>query len=273
MAGAQVAAAAGLSLAVVQAAILARITRSAVLEVLREDFVRTARAKGLSRRAGAVAPRAAQRDDPGADDHGPAVRRPARRHHRRRERVLAAGPRPADLPVDLQPRPDRRAQLRDVARRDGRRRQLRRRPALCGDRPAAAGAPAMVCRSVRAGLRPPQLRARRAADRRCCCSRPPLSLVWTPWPPAEIDIPNKLQSPSAAHWLGTDSLGRDIASLLLVGARNSILVGVIAVGIGLALGMALGLLAAARRGWVEEADHARCPTSPSPSRRCCRRSC
>lgn len=40
-----------ISLAVVQAAILARITRSAVLEVLREDFVRTARAKGLSRRA------------------------------------------------------------------------------------------------------------------------------------------------------------------------------------------------------------------------------
>ena len=39
----------GISLAVVQAAILARITRSAVLEVLREDFVRTARAKGLSR--------------------------------------------------------------------------------------------------------------------------------------------------------------------------------------------------------------------------------
>ena len=39
------------SLAVVQAAILARFTRSAVLEVLREDFVRTARAKGLSRRA------------------------------------------------------------------------------------------------------------------------------------------------------------------------------------------------------------------------------
>jgi len=39
------------ALAVVQAAILARITRSAVLDVMREDFVRTARAKGLSRRA------------------------------------------------------------------------------------------------------------------------------------------------------------------------------------------------------------------------------
>ena len=52
--------------------------------------------------------------------------------------------------------------------------------------------------------------------------------------------------------LGTDSLGRDVVSLLLVGARASIAVGVIAVGIGIAFGVALGLLAAARRGWVEE---------------------
>lgn len=80
-----------------------------------------------------------------------------------------------------------------------------------------------------------------------------LSLVWTPWPAYEIDIPNKLKPPSAAHWLGTDVLGRDVVSLLLVGARNSILVGVIAVGIGLVAGTALGLLASARRGWVEEA--------------------
>lgn len=79
-----------------------------------------------------------------------------------------------------------------------------------------------------------------------------LSLVWTPWSPYEIDVPNKLHGPSAAHWMGTDPLGRDVASLLLVGARNSILVGVIAVGIGLLVGTALGLLAAARRGWVEE---------------------
>lgn len=79
-----------------------------------------------------------------------------------------------------------------------------------------------------------------------------LSLVWTPWPAAEIDIPNKLAGPSAAHWLGTDSLGRDIASQLLVGARTSILVGVVAVLIGLVVGVALGALASARRGWVEE---------------------
>jgi peptide/nickel transport system permease protein len=80
-----------------------------------------------------------------------------------------------------------------------------------------------------------------------------LSLVWTPWPAAEIDIPNRLATPSAAHWLGTDSLGRDIASQLLVGARTSILVGVVAVLIGLGVGLALGALASARRGWVEEA--------------------
>ena len=80
-----------------------------------------------------------------------------------------------------------------------------------------------------------------------------LSLFWAPYPPAEIDIPNKLASPNAAHWLGTDSLGRDIASQLLVGAQNSIVVGVIAVSIGLAVGVFLGCLAAARGGWVEEA--------------------
>ena len=79
-----------------------------------------------------------------------------------------------------------------------------------------------------------------------------LSWVWTPWSPYEIDMVQKLQRPSAAHWLGTDPFGRDVASLLLVGARNSILVGVIAVSIGLVIGAGLGLLAAAKRGWVEE---------------------
>jgi len=83
-----------------------------------------------------------------------------------------------------------------------------------------------------------------------------VSLVWSPYPPADIDIPAKLQPPSAAHWLGTDSLGRDIASQLLVGSQNSIVVGVIAVGIGLVLGVALGCLASAGRaegrGWIEE---------------------
>jgi peptide/nickel transport system permease protein len=79
-----------------------------------------------------------------------------------------------------------------------------------------------------------------------------LSLVWTPYPYAEIDIPNKLQGPSLAHWLGTDSLGRDIASQLLVGSQNSIVVGVVAVSIGLLAGVFLGCVAAARGGWLDE---------------------
>jgi peptide/nickel transport system permease protein len=79
-----------------------------------------------------------------------------------------------------------------------------------------------------------------------------LSFFGSPYPVGDIDIPNKLASPSAAHWLGTDSLGRDIGSLLLVGSQNSLLVGFIAVGIGLGVGVPLGLLASARRGWVEE---------------------
>ncbi|WP_396430417.1 ABC transporter permease [Limnohabitans sp.] len=79
-----------------------------------------------------------------------------------------------------------------------------------------------------------------------------LSLFWSPYPVGDIDIPNKLALPSAAHWLGTDSLGRDIGTLLLAGCQNSLLVGFIAVGMGLGVGVPLGLLASARRGWVEE---------------------
>jgi len=79
-----------------------------------------------------------------------------------------------------------------------------------------------------------------------------LSFVWTPYPAGEIDVPNKLKPMSAAHWLGTDSLGRDVVSMLLVGARYGVAVGLIAVGIGITAGVALGLYAAARRGWIEE---------------------
>ena len=80
-----------------------------------------------------------------------------------------------------------------------------------------------------------------------------LSFAWTPHSATDLDIPHRLQPPSAAHWLGTDGLGRDIVSLLIVGSRVSIAVGLIAVGIGMGFGVALGLLAAVKRGWVEEA--------------------
>ncbi|WP_051247912.1 ABC transporter permease [Inquilinus limosus] len=79
-----------------------------------------------------------------------------------------------------------------------------------------------------------------------------VSLAWTPYPPNAIAIPQKLQGPSALHWLGTDQLGRDTLSRIMVGARTSVAVGVVAVAIGLVLGVPLGLWAAARRGWTDE---------------------
>ena len=79
-----------------------------------------------------------------------------------------------------------------------------------------------------------------------------VSLVWTPFAFDAIAVVDRLQGPSAAHWLGTDLFGRDVASRLMVGARNSITVGVVAVGIGLVFGVLLGAIAAARGGWIDE---------------------
>lgn len=79
-----------------------------------------------------------------------------------------------------------------------------------------------------------------------------LSLVWTPYNPTAINIRRRLAPPSSDYWLGTDPFGRDVLSMILTGAQNSILVGVLAVGIGMGIGTALGLWAAAKRGWLEE---------------------
>ena len=80
-----------------------------------------------------------------------------------------------------------------------------------------------------------------------------VSYLWTPFDHAAMNIAGKLQPPNAEHWLGTDHFGRDILSLLMVGARTSIAVAFVAVGIGIGLGVPLGLWAAARKGgWVDE---------------------
>lgn len=75
-----------------------------------------------------------------------------------------------------------------------------------------------------------------------------LSLVWTPADPTAMNILARLKPPSAEFWLGTDQFGRCIASMIMVGARNALAVGLVAVGIGLSLGLALGLLAARNEG-------------------------
>lgn len=81
-----------------------------------------------------------------------------------------------------------------------------------------------------------------------------ISFAWTPYDVATLSVVDRLQTPSALHWLGTDHFGRDILSMLMVGARTSIAVALVAVGIGMGLGVPLGLLAAARGGsLVDEA--------------------
>ncbi|MEX0286250.1 MAG: ABC transporter permease [Paracoccaceae bacterium] len=80
-----------------------------------------------------------------------------------------------------------------------------------------------------------------------------LSFLWTPYDVELLDIPQKLQTPSAEHLLGTDHFGRDILSMIMVGARTSLGVALLAVAIGLAVGIPLGLLAAGRMGsWLDE---------------------
>lgn len=71
-----------------------------------------------------------------------------------------------------------------------------------------------------------------------------VSFVWTPHDPTLVDATARLAGPSPAHWLGTDKLGRDVASQLMVGARTTLYVGVVAVGLAAVVGIPTGLVAA-----------------------------
>jgi peptide/nickel transport system permease protein len=78
-----------------------------------------------------------------------------------------------------------------------------------------------------------------------------LSLVWTPHPTDSVNIAARFGSPSLQHVFGTDFFGRDIFSMLMAGALTSLRVAVLAVGIGMVVGVPLGLLAAGHGGWLE----------------------
>ncbi len=72
-----------------------------------------------------------------------------------------------------------------------------------------------------------------------------------PYNPNDQDYLAFTQSPSTAHWLGTDDLGRDVLSRLIYGSRVSLQVGIIAVGIALGVGVSLGLLAGYVGGFTD----------------------
>lgn len=72
-----------------------------------------------------------------------------------------------------------------------------------------------------------------------------------PYDPLGQDILQRLKGPSAAHWLGTDQLGRDVLSRIIYGLRSSLSISASAVFVAFLGGSVLGLLAAYYRGWTE----------------------
>ncbi|HET7396925.1 MAG TPA: ABC transporter permease [Intrasporangium sp.] len=79
-----------------------------------------------------------------------------------------------------------------------------------------------------------------------------VSFVWTPYDPTFVDATSRLQMPSGAHLLGTDKFGRDVFSQVLVGARTTLFVGFVAVGVAGLVGVPLGIVAAMAPRWLGE---------------------
>ncbi len=77
-----------------------------------------------------------------------------------------------------------------------------------------------------------------------------LSYVWLPHDPMRVDPAHRLLGPSTDYWLGTDRFGRDEFSRLLVGARTTLFVGVVAVGVAALVGVPVGIFAAMSPRWA-----------------------
>ncbi len=79
-----------------------------------------------------------------------------------------------------------------------------------------------------------------------------LSYLWLPHDPLSMNFAVQLKPPSATNWLGADHFGRDLLSRMLVGARSTLYVGFIAVGIALLAGGAIGAISGFVGGVVDE---------------------
>lgn len=82
-----------------------------------------------------------------------------------------------------------------------------------------------------------------------------LTAVFAPWlspySPTKIDVLNKLQPPSVAHWFGTDHLGRDLLSRVIYGARTALMIAMVSVIIAGLVGLLLGLIAGYGPRWLD----------------------
>lgn len=78
-----------------------------------------------------------------------------------------------------------------------------------------------------------------------------ISFVWTPYDPIHAMPAERLAGSSLSHLMGTDRYGRDVFSQMMAGARITLLVGVVAVGIAAGIGTPLGIVAGMRGGWAD----------------------
>jgi peptide/nickel transport system permease protein len=67
----------------------------------------------------------------------------------------------------------------------------------------------------------------------------------------DVDVPNALRAPSGAHWFGTDELGRDVLSRVLVAVQASMRVAVVSVAFAVVVGVTIGVVAGYRGGWLD----------------------
>ncbi len=73
-----------------------------------------------------------------------------------------------------------------------------------------------------------------------------------PYDPGVVETRILLQAPNAKHWLGTDELGRDVLSRMIYGARISLMVGIVSIGIATVIGVIVGAISGYYGGWVDE---------------------
>ena len=79
-----------------------------------------------------------------------------------------------------------------------------------------------------------------------------VAATWiAPYGVNDVDVPSALQGPNAAHWFGTDELGRDVLSRVLVAVQASMKVALVSVGFAAVVGVSIGVVAGYRGGWLD----------------------